>query len=71
MKLKIRNKLTLEEISYLAGFLDGDGSIMAQIVKNSSYKYGHTVRVTICFYQKSKSRQSCKMYFYGLKNPPK
>ena len=53
MKLKIRNKLTLEEISYLAGFLDGDGSIMAQIVKNSSYKYGHTVRVTICFYQKT------------------
>ena len=23
-----------------------DGSIMAQIVKNKDYKYGHTVRVT-------------------------
>ena len=26
---------------------------MAQIVKNKSYKYGHTVRVTVCFYQKT------------------
>jgi len=53
MKLRDKTKLTLEEISYLAGFLDGDGSIMAQIVKGSSYKYGYTIRVTVCFYQKT------------------
>ena len=38
---------------YLAGFLDGDGSIMAQIVKDNNYKYGYTIRVTVCFYQKT------------------
>ena len=38
---------------YLAGFLDGDGSIMAQIVKGNNYKYGYTIRVTVCFYQKT------------------
>ena len=41
MKLKQINKLTTNQLSYIAGFLDGDGSIMAQIVKNKTYKYGH------------------------------
>ena len=54
MKLKQINKLTTNQLSYIAGFLDGDGSIMVQIVKNKTYKYGHTIRVTICFYQKTK-----------------
>jgi hypothetical protein len=53
MQLKKINKLNENELSYIAGFLDGDGSIMAQIVKNKDYKYGHTVRVTVCFYQKT------------------
>ena len=26
---------------------------MVQIVKNKTYKYGHTIRVTVCFYQKT------------------
>ena len=54
MKLKHINKLSNIELAYIAGFLDGDGSIMAQIVKNKSYKYGHTIRVTVSFYQKTK-----------------
>ena len=54
MKLKIITKLTEADLHYLAGFLDGNGSIMAQIVKDSSYKYGYSIRVTICFYQKTK-----------------
>ena len=53
MQLKKINKLNENELSYIAGFLDGGGSIMAQIVKNKDYKYGHTVRVTVCFYQKT------------------
>ena len=54
MKLKNITKLTEADLHYLAGFLDGDGSIMAQIVKGNSYKYGYSIRVTICFYQKTK-----------------
>ena len=45
-------KLTVEEKSYIAGFLDGDGSIFAQIVQGSSYKYNYRIRVSIGFYQK-------------------
>ena len=43
MKLKSITKLTESDMHYLAGFLDGDGSIMAQIVKGNNYKYGHTI----------------------------
>jgi len=42
-----------EEKSYIAGFLDGDGSIMAQLVKRKGYKLGFQVRTSIVFYQKS------------------
>ena len=31
-------KLSIEEKSYISGFLDGDGSIFAQIVRGSDYK---------------------------------
>jgi hypothetical protein len=45
-------KLTAEEKSYIAGFLDGDGSLFAQIIKGKDYKYGFTIRVSISFFQK-------------------
>lgn len=44
-------KLTIEEKSYIAGFLDGDGSIFAQIVPGIAYKYNFRIRVSIGFYQ--------------------
>jgi hypothetical protein len=44
-----------DSLSYIAGFLDGDGCVLAQIVRGSTYKYKHTIRVSITFYQK-KSR---------------
>jgi hypothetical protein len=47
-------KLTVEELSYIAGFLDGDGSLIAQIVRGKDYKYGFTVRFSIVFFQKTK-----------------
>ena len=39
--------------SYIAGFLDGDGSIMAQLVFRKDYKLGYQIRVSIVFYQKT------------------
>ena len=45
--------VTNEEKSYIAGFLDGDGCIMAQLVKHKDYVFGYQVRVSIVFYQKS------------------
>ena len=40
--------------AYIAGFLDGDGSIMLQLVKRTGYKFGYQIRASVCFYQKSK-----------------
>jgi len=39
------------DTAYIAGFLDGDGSLMIQIKKRSDSKKGRRVMLTICFYQ--------------------
>ena len=41
-------------LSYIAGFLDGDGSIMLQIKKRSDTKTGYRFMATICLYQDSR-----------------
>ena len=41
------------ELSYIAGFLDGDGSIYAQIVKRSDYQLRFQLRVSVSFFQKT------------------
>ncbi len=45
---KIANSLKL---AYIAGFLDGDGSLMLQLKKRSDSKRGIRFMATICFYQ--------------------
>ena len=42
-----------EDKAYIAGFLDGDGSIMAQLISRKDYKLGYQIRVSVVFYQKS------------------
>ena len=39
------------DLAYIAGFLDGDGSLMLQIKKRSDTKRGIRFMATICFYQ--------------------
>lgn len=39
--------------SYLAGFIDGDGSIITQIVKRDDYAFKYMIRLSIVFYQKT------------------
>lgn len=39
--------------SYIAGFLDGDGCIMFQLIYRKDYKYGYQIRASIVFYQKA------------------
>ena len=55
--------LTIAEKNYIAGFLDGDGSIFAQLVPGKSLKYKYRVRVTVGFYQHKKHR----WFLMGLK----
>jgi hypothetical protein len=38
-------------LSYIAGFLDGDGSLMLQLKSRSDSKRGMRFMATICFYQ--------------------
>ncbi|MFZ5365002.1 MAG: LAGLIDADG family homing endonuclease [Patescibacteria group bacterium] len=42
--------------SYIAGFLDGDGCIMFQLIRRQDYKYGFQIRASIVFYQKTKNK---------------
>ncbi|PIR58363.1 MAG: hypothetical protein COU70_01255 [Parcubacteria group bacterium CG10_big_fil_rev_8_21_14_0_10_35_15] len=39
--------------SYLAGFIDGDGSIYVKLTKNNDYKYGYQVCPYVVLYQSS------------------
>ena len=47
----VGSQLTREERAYIAGFLDGDGSVMFQAKRRSDTKKGWRFMVTICFYQ--------------------
>src|SRR3989344_81482 len=38
--------------SYIAGFLDGDGSIYVRVKKNTSHKYDFQIVPSIVFFQK-------------------
>ena len=42
------------EIAYVAGFLDADGCINAQIIRRVDYVLGFQIRPSISFYQKTK-----------------
>jgi len=44
--------VTKEELAYIAGFLDGDGCIMLQLVSRKDYIFGYQIRASIVFYQK-------------------
>ena len=48
--------LTDLEIAYIAGFLDGDGSIFFQIIKRPDYKQKFQIRTSIAFYQDTTNR---------------
>ena len=47
-------KLTSVQKAYLAGFLDGDGSIYVRLKPNASYRYGFQVAPYIVLFQSKK-----------------
>ena len=48
--------LNASQASYLAGFLDGDGSIHFQLVKQKEYKFGFYIRASLSFSQSTSAR---------------
>ena len=45
-----------EAASYLAGFLDGDGSIHFQLVRQREYRFGYYVRASLSLSQRTAAR---------------
>ena len=50
------SKISSTTKAYIAGFLDGDGCIMFQLVRRKDYIYGFQIRASIVFYQKTINR---------------
>ena len=46
------------ELAYIAGFLDGDGSLMLQLKKRSDSKRAIRFMTTICFYQDTRHEKT-------------
>ena len=42
-------------LAYIAGFLDGDGSVFIQLIRKKDYCLGFQVRTSIAFYQDAKN----------------
>lgn len=53
------------QVAWLAGFVDGDGSIDAQIVSRSDYRLRYQVRVTLTLFQ-STERHHILLYIQKL-----
>ncbi|MDI6591796.1 MAG: LAGLIDADG family homing endonuclease [Patescibacteria group bacterium] len=49
-------KLSREKLAYIAGFLDGDGSIYVKLKPNSTYRYRFQVSPAIVFFQSQKEK---------------
>jgi hypothetical protein len=49
--------LTQPQASYFAGFLDGDGSIHFQLVRQEGYKFGFYIRASLSLTQSTADRQ--------------
>jgi len=45
-----------EDKAYIAGFLEGDGCVMLQLVYRHDYKLGYQIRASVVFYQKQQYR---------------
>ncbi len=51
-----KGQLTQFQASYLAGFLDGDGSIHFQLVRQKEYKFGFYIRASLSLTQSTQDR---------------
>lgn len=49
-------------LSYIAGFLDGDGSIMLQYHRRKSRENTYRIKTVICFYQDNRYRSEIEWF---------
>ena len=53
-------KLTQSQLAYLAGFIDGDGSIYVRLKPNDAYRYGFQIAPYIILFQSAKDEANFK-----------
>ena len=53
-------KLTQTQLAYLAGFIDGDGSIYVRLKPNETYRYGFQIAPYIILFQSAKDEANFK-----------
>jgi hypothetical protein len=62
-------KITQTQLAYLAGFIDGDGSIYVRIKPNNTYRYGFQIAPYIILFQSAKDevnfKKVCRMLNCG------
>lgn len=62
-------KYTLTQLAYLAGFIDGDGSIYVRLKPNQTYRYGFQIAPYIILFQSAKDETNflkiCRMLNCG------
>jgi hypothetical protein len=49
-------QMKASEASYLAGFLDGDGSIHFQLIRQKGYRFGFYIRASMSLSQRTEAR---------------
>ena len=59
----MKKNLSLTDKSYLAGLLDGDGSIYVRAKPNPTYKYGFQIAPYIVFFQSAKNKKLFEKIF--------
>ena len=57
--------MNASDASYVAGFLDGDGSIHFQLVRQKEYRFGYYIRSSLSFSQSTSARSGLE-YLRGL-----
>jgi len=67
--------LTCQEKAYIAGFLDGDGCLNAQIVQRHDYILKYQIHVSVTFYQKTQRhwfliKLNKKLHYGSLRKRP-
>ena len=62
-------RISLTQRAYLAGFLDGDGSIYVRAKPNSSYRFGFQIAPYIILFQSAKDKKKfekvCSLIDFG------
>ena len=55
--------LTQSQKAYLAGFLDGDGSIYVRLKPNPTYRYGFQIAPYVVLFQSQKEKENFKKIY--------